>query len=219
MTNPTNGAAPEPYEPNDNSTSERASYPMSSTPVGSATHGVPAPGEACPVRHQGAPDRRDAAEGGPHTQEEKHSCHNPLCAHRASEQPPVRNRLRKSAADKRVHMIASRFNDSEKQSLLDAASASAMTLSGFLAHAALAAARDLSRTAAAVAGEREMLNELFALRRHLGQIGNNVNQVAKALNSGADAPHAKAVLTAVHRAAQRVDDFTRRHVDSGGSVR
>ncbi|MFJ5546737.1 plasmid mobilization protein [Streptomyces sp. NPDC093225] len=116
-------------------------------------------------------------------------------------------------------MIASRFNDSEKQSLLDAASASAMTLSGFLAHAALAAARDLSRTAAAVAGEREMLNELFALRRHLGQIGNNVNQVAKALNSGADAPHAKAVLAAVHRAAQRVDDFTRRHVDSGGTSR
>ncbi|WP_443334611.1 plasmid mobilization protein [Streptomyces sp. ZAF1911] len=116
-------------------------------------------------------------------------------------------------------MIASRFNDAEKQSLLDAASASAMTVSGFLAHASLAAARDLSRTAAAVAGEREMLNELFALRRHLGQIGNNVNQVAKALNSGGDAPHAEAVLTAVRRAAQRVDEFTRRHVESGGSAR
>ncbi|WP_374777066.1 MobC family plasmid mobilization relaxosome protein [Streptomyces sp. NBC_01310] len=191
---------------------------MSSTPVGSTTHGDSAPGEAGPVRHQGAPDRGDAAEGGPHPQEEKHSCHNPFCAHRAAEQPSVRNRLRKPAADKRVHLITSRFNNSEKQNLLDAAAASAMTLSGFQAHAALAAARDLSRTAAEVAGEREMLNELFALRRHLGQIGNNVNQVAKALNSGADAPHAEAVLTAVRRAAQRVDEFTRRHVEAGDST-
>lgn len=219
MTNPSNSATTDPDQPDHNSLSWRASYPMSSTPVGSATHGVPAPGEAGPGRHQRAPAREDAAEGGPHTQEETHSCHNPLCVHRAPEKPSVRNRLRKPAADKRVHMIASRFNDSEKQSLLDAASASAMTVSGFLAHASLAAARDLSRTAAAVAGEREMLNELFALRRHLGQIGNNVNQVAKALNSGADAPHAEAVLASVRRAAERVDDFTRRHVESAGSAR
>lgn len=165
MTVPPNSAPTDQDQPDDNSLSWRASYPMSSTPVGSATHGVPAPGEAGPGRHQGALTREDAAEGGPHTQEETHSCHNPLCVHRAPEKPSVRNRLRKPAADKRVHMIASRFNDSEKQSLLDAASASAMTVSGFLAHASLAAARDLSRTAAAVAGEREMLNELFALRR------------------------------------------------------
>ncbi|WP_420864185.1 plasmid mobilization protein [Streptomyces deccanensis] len=111
-------------------------------------------------------------------------------------------------------MIASRFNDEEKQSLVAAAAACAMTPSGFLAHAALSAARDLTRTAAEVAGEREVIAELFSLRRHLAQIGNNVNQVAKALNSGADAPHAEAVLQAVHRAAKRVDSFTQHRLDT-----
>nr|WP_308011112.1 plasmid mobilization relaxosome protein MobC [Streptomyces sp. AC495_CC817] len=95
-----------------------------------------------------------------------------------------------------------------------AAATCAMTPSGFLAHAALSAARDLTRTAAEVAGEREVIAELFSLRRHLAQIGNNVNQVAKALNSGADAPHAEAVLQAVHRAAKRVDSFTQHRLDT-----
>uniref|UniRef100_A0AAU2AF08 MobC family plasmid mobilization relaxosome protein n=1 Tax=Streptomyces sp. NBC_00093 TaxID=2975649 RepID=A0AAU2AF08_9ACTN len=129
-------------------------------------------------------------------------------------QPPARNRAPKTKSSKRKHLIASRFNDDEKQSVLAAAAACAMTPSGFLAHAALSAARDLTRTAAEVAGEREVIAELFALRRHLGQIGNNVNQVAKNLNSGREAPQAEAVLAAVRRAAQRVDAFTQRYLDS-----
>ncbi|MEU9064819.1 plasmid mobilization relaxosome protein MobC [Streptomyces sp. NPDC048430] len=89
-----------------------------------------------------------------------------------------------------------------------------MTPSGFLAHAALRAARDLTRTAAEVAGEREVIDELFALRRHLNQIGNNLNQVAKATNSGAEVTYATAVLDSVHRAAQRVDNFTQVCLDT-----
>ncbi|WP_435125529.1 plasmid mobilization protein [Actinacidiphila sp. bgisy144] len=111
-------------------------------------------------------------------------------------------------------MIATRLTDDEKQSLLDAAAACAMTPSGFLAHAALAAASDLTRTAAVVATEREVIAELFRLRRHLAQVGNNLNQVAKTLNSGADAPQVGAVLSAVHRAARRIDAFTQRQLDS-----
>ncbi|MEW2211205.1 plasmid mobilization protein [Streptomyces sp. DT24] len=174
--------------------------------------------EAVPRR--GAPDRGDATEGGRHPQEEQtatHSCHNPHCTFHASapsSQPPARNRTPKTKSSKRKHLITSRFNDDEKQSVLDAAAACAMTPSGFLAHAALSAARDLTRTAAEIAGEREMLAELFSLRRHLGQIGNNVNQVAKTLNSGGDAPHAEAVLSAVNRAARRVDTFTQHYLDS-----
>ncbi|MEW1551779.1 plasmid mobilization protein [Streptomyces tsukubensis] len=113
-------------------------------------------------------------------------------------------------------MIASRFSDDEKKRLLAAAEACSMKPSGFLAHTALAAARDLSRTAAEVAEEREMLTELFALRRHLGHIGNNLNQVAKTLNSGADAPQTEAVLRAVRRAARRVEEFTQQHVRQAG---
>ncbi|WP_329558831.1 MobC family plasmid mobilization relaxosome protein [Streptomyces uncialis] len=130
--------------------------------------------------------------------------------------PPRRNRARKKPADKRVNMIASRFSDDEKKRLLAAAEACSMTPSGFLARAALAAARDLSRSAAEVAEEREMLTELFALRRHLGHIGNNLNQVARTLNSGADAPQTEAVLQAVRRAARRVEEFTQQRVRQAG---
>ncbi|MGY4968373.1 plasmid mobilization relaxosome protein MobC [Streptomyces nigrescens] len=79
-----------------------------------------------------------------------------------------------------------------------------MTLSGFLAHATLAAARDLNRTAAELASDRELAGELFAARRHLAQVGNNLNQVAKILNSGGEAPQTDAVLRSVVRAAERV---------------
>lgn len=184
---------------------------------GSSTPASAAPGVPGEVQPQGALDPRDAAESGPHQQEEQaHACRDPHCAHSTPNQNQLlaRNRSRKARNHKRTHLIASRFNDEEKESLLAAAAACAMKPSGFLAHAALSAARDLTRTAAEVAGEREVIAELFSLRRHLGQIGNNVNQVARALNSGADAPHAEAVLQAVHRAATRVDAFTQRYLDN-----
>ena len=89
-----------------------------------------------------------------------------------------------------------------------------MSVASFLAHAALKAARDLDRTAAEIATEREVINELFAVRRHLGYIGNNLNQVAKATNAGADVPHAESVLEAVRRAAKRVEAFTEHYLEA-----
>ncbi|MFD4118195.1 plasmid mobilization relaxosome protein MobC, partial [Streptomyces niveus] len=56
-------------------------------------------------------------------------------------------------------------------------------------------------------------------RRHLGQISNNINQVAKALHSGADVPHTRATVDAVSRAAQRVDAFTQRYLSAEGRIR
>ncbi|MER6080525.1 plasmid mobilization relaxosome protein MobC [Streptomyces sp. NPDC001833] len=86
-----------------------------------------------------------------------------------------------------------------------------MSVAGFLAHSALAAARDQSRTAAT---ERDVLTELFAMRRQLGWAGSNLNQVAKALNSGGDAPYLKEALADIHRAAhaakKAVDRVTNR---------
>jgi hypothetical protein len=76
-----------------------------------------------------------------------------------------------------------------------------MSLAGFLAHSALAAARDQSRTAAAIATERDVLTELFAMRRQLGWAGSNLNQVAKVLNSGGDVSYLTEVLGDVHSAA------------------
>ncbi|MGQ4373847.1 mobilization protein [Streptomyces sp. SAS_267] len=79
-----------------------------------------------------------------------------------------------------------------------------MSVAGFLAYSALAAARDRSRTAAAIATERDVLTALFGVRRQLDWAGSNVNQTVKALNSGADAPHFAAALTDLRRAAQAV---------------
>ncbi|MCX4447087.1 hypothetical protein [Streptomyces sp. NBC_01789] len=96
------------------------------------------------VQRRGTPNRGDAAEGGRHPQEEQtatHPCRNPHCTYHAS-----------APSSKCKHLIASRFNDDERQSVLDAAAACAMTPPGFLAHAALSAARDLTRTAAEIAG-------------------------------------------------------------------
>ncbi|MEU5898723.1 plasmid mobilization relaxosome protein MobC [Streptomyces venezuelae] len=170
------------------------------------------------VQRRGALDRGDATEGGAHPKEETtHPCHNPHCAQHASappSQPPARNRTPKTKSNKRKHRITSRFNDAENQSVLDAAAACAMTPSGFLAHAALSAADDLTRTEAEVAGHREMTRRLFALGPALSRIGNNLNQVAAALNRDEPAPQAQAVLDGVDQVRLEVQAFIQHYLDS-----
>ncbi|GAA3828227.1 hypothetical protein GCM10023083_71530 [Streptomyces phyllanthi] len=94
-----------------------------------------------------------------------------------------------------------------------AAAACGLSVAGFLARAALSAAHDLERTAAEVASEREVITELFAARRQLGWAGSNLNQVAKILNSGGDAPHIDAAIRAVRTAADRVGQAATRLLD------
>ncbi|MFC9856204.1 MULTISPECIES: mobilization protein [unclassified Streptomyces] len=90
-----------------------------------------------------------------------------------------------------------------------------MSVAGFLAYAGLAVARDQSRTAIAIATERDVLTELFAMRRQLGWAGSNLNQAAKILNSGGDVPQLTHVLADVRRAAEAVrsaaDKVANRH--------
>ncbi|MFE4828022.1 mobilization protein [Streptomyces sp. NPDC056672] len=88
-----------------------------------------------------------------------------------------------------------------------------MSQAGFLAHSALAAARDQSRTAATIATERDVLTELFAMRRQLGWAGSNLNQAAKALNSGSDVPHLNKVIADIQRAANAVKKAAERVAD------
>ncbi|MFG3117890.1 plasmid mobilization protein [Streptomyces sp. NPDC048197] len=116
----------------------------------------------------------------------------------------------------REHQPSCRMNPAEYSLLKTAAKRCQMTVAGFLAHCALKAARDLDRTAADIATEREIVEELFAARRYLGRIGGLLNQVAKALNSGADAPQLDQILDAVTRAARRTEaaaDTVSRHHD------
>ncbi|MFF0203193.1 plasmid mobilization relaxosome protein MobC [Streptomyces sp. NPDC005017] len=105
-------------------------------------------------------------------------------------------------------MCSVRLNDDEKTRLTAAATAVRTTLPAFLARSGLAAADDLDCTAAAVAGRRELITELFAARRHLGHVGNNLNQVARTLNSGGQPPELEAALRATARAVQRVQHAT-----------
>ncbi|MCI3240600.1 MULTISPECIES: plasmid mobilization relaxosome protein MobC [Streptomyces] len=98
------------------------------------------------------------------------------------------------------------MNDAEFQRFTEAAAHCQMSNAAFLAYAVDKAARDLTRTAAEIATERQVIDELFAARRHLGRIHGLFNQIAKALNSGADAPHLDTGAKAVRSAARRMED-------------
>lgn len=164
--------------------------------TGSNAPGIPAPGLAGTARRQGAPDRQAATEGGPQ----------PGKTRRAESLSKRRQRARQPKSRKRVHQPSCRMNDHEFKRFTDAATHCEMSNAAFLAYAVDKAARDLNRTAAEIATEREVLDELFAARRHLGRIHGLFNQVAKALNSGVDAPHLEAGVEAVRSAARRMED-------------
>ncbi|WP_344266579.1 plasmid mobilization protein [Streptomyces sodiiphilus] len=97
-----------------------------------------------------------------------------------------------------------RLNERELAVIQAAADAVGKTVAGFLAHSALAAARDQTRTAATIATEQEVLSELFAVRRQLGWAGSNVNQIARVLNSGGQVLDVAPVIADIHRAANAV---------------
>ncbi|WP_435854768.1 plasmid mobilization protein [Streptomyces longwoodensis] len=108
----------------------------------------------------------------------------------------------------RPHVRNTRLSDEELARVTAGANAAGLTVSGFLARSALAASRDLERTATAVAGDRELITELFAARRYLGHVSNNLNQIARALNSGGRPTGVESVLAATGRAVQRVQQAT-----------
>ncbi|MFD8589853.1 plasmid mobilization relaxosome protein MobC [Streptomyces sp. NPDC059637] len=112
-------------------------------------------------------------------------------------------------------MCSVRLNDDEKMLLAAAAAAARTTLPAFLARSGLAAARDLDATVAAIAGRRELVAELFAARRHLGHVGNNLNQIARAINAGAHPPELDAVVAATKRAVRRVQHATDQLLNQG----
>ncbi|WP_442811053.1 plasmid mobilization protein [Streptomyces sp. NBC_01217] len=189
MTNPTrNGNTPEP-DPDSNSVSGRARWRFGHSPDGAASEPVPAPGVAGPDWHQGAPDGKAATEGGSQ----------PKAAHKGRARGRARPRDKKQ---RRAHSV--RLNPSEHALIQAGADTAGMSVAGFLAYAGLAMARDQSRTAVAIATERDVLTELFAMRRQLGWAGSNLNQVAKILNSGGDVPQLTQVMADVHRAADAV---------------
>ncbi|MFG2430349.1 plasmid mobilization protein [Streptomyces sp. NPDC048590] len=189
MTNtPQNGTTPEPA-PDSNSVPGRARWRFGHSPEGGASEPDPAPWVAGPDRHQGAPVGKAATEGGSQPETAR----------------TVRSRGRARPRDKkqrRAHSV--RLNPSELALIQGGADAAGMSVAGFLAYSGLAMARNRSRSAVAIATERDVLTELFAMRRQLGWAGSNLNQAAKILNSGGDVPHLAQVMADVHRAADAV---------------
>jgi uncharacterized protein (DUF1778 family) len=200
MTNPSNAPDRDEQKPDTNSTSTRASYrPRHSSPSGKVSWPEPAPGVAGADQRQGALLRKAAAEGGPPPGGE-------TSPRSRAPKPTSRKRSPRTSPDKREHVISVRLNDDEKRLLTAAAKQTRTSLPAFLSRAGLAAARDADNTAASIAGQRELVAELFAARRNLGWAGSNLNQIAKALNSGAQPEQLDAVLDTVRRTARRVQD-------------
>ncbi|MEU2875033.1 hypothetical protein [Streptomyces sp. NPDC007070] len=193
MTNPPEkGYTPQPA-PDCNSASGRASW------CGSSTSAEPAPEGAGEDLHRGAQALGASTEGGSKPAEKRKP-------NRRPRERSARQRPRQPPEKKRRHLRTTRFNDAEFALIVSAAAQCNLTVGGFLARAALAAARDLDRTNAEIASARDVLTALFDSRRKLGWAGSNLNQVTKALNSGADAaaPELEASLAAVRRAADAV---------------
>ncbi|MEV5150897.1 hypothetical protein AB0K81_02940 [Streptomyces werraensis] len=193
MTHPTQNGNTRAPASDPNTVSQRASW------GGSSTSAKPAPEGAGEDLHRGAQVLRASTEGGSKPEEEREP-------NRRPRERPARQRPRQPPEKKRRHLRTTRFNDAEFALIVSAAAQCNLTVGGFLARAALAAARDLDRTNAEIATERDVLTALFDSRRKLGWAGSNLNQVTKALNAGADAavPHLEASLAAVRRAADAV---------------
>ncbi|MFI0961374.1 plasmid mobilization protein [Streptomyces sp. NPDC021080] len=128
----------------------------------------------------------------------------------ASTAPAAIARKRSPQKNKRARVCNIRLDDDEWSRLTTAARTSRKSLPAYLVRAGLAAAEDAENTAAVIAGHRDLIAELFAARRHLGQVGNNLNQVARAVNSGGQPAELDAVVSAVQRAVARVQAVTDR---------
>ncbi|MBT2458268.1 MobC family plasmid mobilization relaxosome protein [Streptomyces sp. ISL-86] len=192
-----------------------ASWCFGYSTVGGVSKAASASGAEASVQHQGVLDGRASAEGEPCPSHAETSGQ----AEPRTQHPPAPSRIRRRhrQPNQRKAVRTVRLGEDELALISVGAAASGMTTAGFLAHAALSAAQNLDRTAAEVAGDREIVVELFASRRHLSHIGNNINQVAKALNSGGTADHADAVLEDVWRAVRRMDAAVQQLVDGRNS--
>ncbi|MFD0377285.1 plasmid mobilization protein [Streptomyces sp. NPDC127112] len=170
--------------------------------------GLSAPGGRSLVRRRGTPDEEAATAGRAQPGEEQQPSFE--ATYTSATPPEPRTRRRAHKLSQRSKVCSVRMNDDEHTLVATAAKAVGVTVAGFFAKAALNAAHDPHTSAAAIAGRRETVTELFAARRHLGQIGNNLNQLTRAVNSGGRPIDIQldAVLDSVRRASARVQDAT-----------
>ncbi|MER7146192.1 plasmid mobilization protein [Streptomyces xanthochromogenes] len=113
---------------------------------------------------------------------------------------PQKRAPRRRLRDKqlREHRFHPRYNDDEFALVKHAAALSDMAAGGYVAEAALAAARADDPTAS-VADYRAMVKALMAANGQLGKIGSNLNQLTRHLNQEGAWPHYNAVQRLLDR--------------------
>jgi hypothetical protein len=126
------------------------------------------------------------------------------------EQPSAGRRYRRRSDTARDHRLTPRFSEEELSAIRSAAEAADMTLTGFCALAALAAARRRpGNVGEALAGGlsveelAEMQRELFDARTAVNRAGTNLNQAVAQLNANGVPP--VWLEHAVDRAMRAVD--------------
>lgn len=114
-------------------------------------------------------------------------------------------RYRLHAQSARTEQVRLRLTPDELALVREAAGRASLTVSGYAAEAALAAARGLE--APSLAPWRQALTDLMLLRGQLRRIGSNLNQASRALNADGDAPiWLERVVELVERRVAAVDD-------------
>ncbi|MGW3183237.1 MobC family plasmid mobilization relaxosome protein [Kitasatospora sp. NPDC001119] len=127
----------------------------------------------------------------------------------SADEPTVvrRPRRRYHEPQQRQRKLTIRVSSDEEAQIQHAADARSLTVARFIATAALSAA---ARHDVALDVDDRLdraLDELAAARRQTARVGNNINQIARELNSGG-LPHPvdlAEALTAVRRAVATVD--------------
>lgn len=152
-----------------------------------------APGEAGEARHQGAPGTEAATEGGsqPGGEDDEHAT------------ARTRPRLRQSVHRDQVRSV--RLTRDELDIVHRAAAAVGLKAAGFIADAAVAVARAQGGPKTWLLDQRGRVEELMTASAQLARVGNNLNQVARVLNSGGHAEYMDDAVARVLRAAARVE--------------
>ncbi|PCG85040.1 plasmid mobilization relaxosome protein MobC [Streptomyces sp. WZ.A104] len=154
---------------------------------------APAPERAGEPRHQGAPGHGAATEGGSQPGGEE----------TVRPESRTRPRLRQSVHRDQVRSV--RLTRDELDVVKRAAETVGLKTAGFLADAAVAVAQAQGGPKAWLMDQRGRVEELMAASAQLARAGNNLNQVARILNSGGHAEYADDAVARVLRAATRVE--------------
>ena len=114
-------------------------------------------------------------------------------------------RYRPHTTPGRPRQVRLRYSDEEYTAVERAAHAARLTTTGYVAEAALAAARSLEPPR--WAPWHAALVEMMDTRQQIRRIGVNINQAARALNATGEAPAwIEQALTMTTRSLTRVDD-------------